>query len=209
MRVSPSVPLLFCGIALLATGCKHDGDVIRIPGWVETKSSGVAISLPSELTVTDLSNGDLSEIKRRAKSQYPNQPELEKVVEKLAASGAMKLVAISAGQGSASNQNSFSLVVQPVETSQTLATLVEPNRVQMNAVAVPGTLNVEMKQFPAGQSAYFQFDLASGAAPHTQATYILLRDSKEYVFTFSSSIADKRIWGSVGESAMKSVHFDD
>ena len=190
-------------------GCKKEPVVVQIPGWVETTSSGVSISLPADLKVTDLSKGDLKDIQSEAGKKFSEKPEVGKVLQQLAASGSMKLVARSDTKSSSDFQNSFSLVVQPVASGSTLVNLMDPNRIQMKSVAVPGSLTAEMRTYPAGQAGYFQFDMASGSKPHTQTTYIFLHDSKEFVFTFSSSTSDKDIWGTVAESAIKSIHFSE
>ena len=200
--------VLVAAVAVLI-GCSKVPAVVQIPGWVETTSSGVSISLPADLKVTDLSKGDLKDIQSEAEKKFSEHPEVGKVVQQLAASGSMKLVARSDTKSSSEFQNSFSLVVQPVGSGATLVNLMDPNRLQMKAVSVPGSLTAEMRTYPAGQAGFFQFDLASGAKAHTQTTYIFLHDSKEFVFTFSSSTSDKNIWGTVAESAIKSVHFSE
>lgn len=197
--------LLVCCFA--GIGCKKNPEVASIPGYVETQSSGVAISLPADLTVTDLTKTDLAEIKNEAGAKFSSQPAVGKIVEQLATSGSMKLVARSATATSGGFQKSFSLVVQPVSGNLTAESLIDANRIQMKAVAVPGSLNVELRKYSAGSAGYFQFDLLSGGVSHTQTTYIFVHDAKEYVFTFSSSTSDKESWGAVAETSIKSVHF--
>lgn len=200
------VGLLF-GLAPFLMGCHREAEFVHIPGWVETKAAGVAFCLPPDMKLTDLSSGDLSEIQMRAKSQYPHQPELQRVVEQLASSGAIKLVAIAPDSNSVGFASRFNLIVVPVANYQKIEDIVAANGTQMSAVATPGSLVSDLKKFPAGKAAFFQFDQASAGGQHTQTTYFLIHDSKEFAFVFQSSVSDKKIWASVAEATMKSVHF--
>ncbi len=192
---------------IVAAGCSNKEEPKAMPGWSLTSASGITIQFPSELKVSDLSSGDVDEIRMRTKDQFSKSPEMQKLIEGLVANGSMKLVGMMPNSASQPMPNSFNLVVQPAASSVTAVQLIEPNRAKMKAAAIPGTLTVELRDYKAGQCAYFEFDTASGLAAHSQISYMFVKGGSQYVFTFSCPVSEKPKWSSVAETAIKTMQF--
>ena len=207
IKISWSGLALSAVVGAFLAGCQSKTPRL-IPGWVESKNSGVVFYLPSDVKVTDLSSGDLKEIENRAKTQFPNQPERQKSVVELASSGAMRLVGSLNAPNSSGVANSLNLVVLPAGSNKTAVDFVDANRVKMLAAAVPGSLTAKLREFPVGDVAYFEFDIASANPPRSQITYLFVHNEEQYLFTFSCGTSEKKIWGSIAETAMKGIHFE-
>jgi hypothetical protein len=193
------------GLAAVFAGCAPKAAPKAMPGWAVTIAAGIAIQLPVDLKVSDLSSGDVEEIRKRNSEQFAKSPEMQKLIESLMSSGSMKLVGMMPNPSSQLMPNSFNLVVQPANSNASAVKMVEPNRVKMKAAALPGTLTVELRDYKVGQAAYFEFDTASGLTTHSQITYIFVKDLKQFAFTFSCPISEKAKWSQVAETAIKSL----
>ena len=203
-----SLLLALCFLAIVAAGCKHTSPPTVVPGWVEAKSAGVGISLPPDFEVMDLSSGNVDKIVASAEKRYPNQPDMTKMVKQIAASGAMKLVALAPDPGPGKFRENLNLIVLPLPTGKSLEDVMDLNRKQFETMANPGTIKVEKRQFPIGDVCYFQADTPSAQGSHSSTGYIVLHDGQQFVFTFSSAVSDKDSFALVADKAMKTAHFN-
>lgn len=172
-------------------------------GWTQVSASGVSMSFPPGLKVINLTFGTGATISQAVEKLFPNNPAIVAQAQEALKSGSIKLMALNDHSESGKFRNNFNLVVLPIPPSLTLEALVQASAAQIKPVAIPGSFSSSFVQLNVGKAGFMSCDLTG----YSCAQYVLIRNSKQYVFSFSSSRGTKNAWAAQAKAVMRTVHF--
>ena len=144
----------------------------------------------------------------RAKQSRPNDQKIQDALRKDAANGGLKLVATLKNGSPTGFHNSIAVLAQPNPRSKTLDELLKTNMRAMEKISIPGSVSGGQISLPCGPAVRIQSSRQRQDASITALTsYLMLRGSQVYVFSFASKQNDQDDWRATAKSAMESLKF--
>lgn len=223
MKIFSGFTILALGATLFLVGCKNadtsnavidakkaDVKAETNGNWTKYTVDGVSVRAPKEWKGSALDAASISKIESVLKSGNPGDQKVLEMIRAAAAQGMTKLVVLNPKSSDNFSEN-LNLVVENLPSKMSSEQYAETAASQLKNMSKPGTEpKVSSFDTPAGKAGVIRSTLqvpgpAGARTDVSSSAYVLVKDTKAYVFTFSCNPMDAETERPLFEKIMKTV----